>query len=63
MHFPIIKILALLGIFGGLATLAWYVELSREEQQKADRLALQWFGRRFKELEEYQQNKVWHYLN
>ncbi len=58
MPFPIIPILALAGIIGGVSTLAWYASQSREDQEKADRLALQWFGRRFKQLSEYQQQQI-----
>ncbi len=37
--FPIIPLLALLAIFGGGATLVWYDRLSKEEQERADRIA------------------------
>lgn len=56
--FPIIPVLALLGIIGGVSTLAWYSNQSRENQEKADRMALQWFGRRFRQLTENQQEQI-----
>lgn len=58
MPFPIIQVLALIGIAGGISALAWYANQSRETQMKADRLALQWFGKKFKQLSEYQQDKI-----
>lgn len=58
MPFPIIPVLALLGIVGGVSTLAWYSNQSREDQKKADRLALQWFGRKFQQLTAQQQEKI-----
>lgn len=58
MPFPLIPILAIAGIVGGITALAWYTNLSSQEQAKADRLAMQWFGRRFKELAKHQQNEI-----
>ena len=58
MPFPIIPVLALIGIIGGISALVWYSNQSIEEQEKADGLALQWFGRRFKQLAEYQQDQI-----
>lgn len=58
LFIPIIPILAIGAILGGIATLAWYSSLSEAEQKKADKLALQWFGKRFNELAEYQQLKI-----
>ena len=58
MPFPIIPVLALLGIAGGVTTLAWYSNQSRENQSKADRIALQWFGKKFKQLSESQQDQI-----
>lgn len=63
MAFPIIPVLALLGIAGGIAALGWYVNLSQPEQEKADRLALKWFGRRFRDLAEYQQERIRQHLS
>jgi hypothetical protein len=37
--FPLIPVLALFAIVGGGATLVWYDRLSKEEKEKADRLA------------------------
>ena len=56
--FPIITILALLAIGGGVATLSWYSSLSKAEQDRANGMALQMFGKAFKELSEYQQAKI-----
>lgn len=60
--FPIIPLLALLAIGGGVATLAWYSGLSREQQIAADKrmnqLALQWFSKRLNQLNEQQRAKV-----
>jgi len=63
MIFPIIPVLAILGIVGGIATLVWYNDLSHAEQEKADQLALQWFGRRFRDLSEYQQKRIRQHLS
>lgn len=56
--FPIIPFLALLGIVGGVSAMAWYSNLSKEEQIDADRKALAWFGRRFNDLSEAQKAKI-----
>jgi hypothetical protein len=56
--FPLIPILALLGIVGGIATLSWYSTLSAQEKDRANRVAMNWFGKRFQELSEYQQEQV-----
>ena len=56
--FPIIPVIALLGIIGGVSTLAWYSNQTRVNQEKADRMALQWFGRRFRQLTENQQEQI-----
>ena len=37
--FPLIPLFALFAIFGGGITLAWYSELSKEDQEAADRIA------------------------
>jgi hypothetical protein len=37
--FPLIRLLALIAILGGGVTLAWYNQLTREQQQEADRIA------------------------
>ncbi len=37
--FPLIPLFALAAMFGGGATLAWYVDLSPKEQEDADRIA------------------------
>jgi hypothetical protein len=37
--FPLIPLLAIFAIVGGGATLVWYDRLSKEEKQKADRIA------------------------
>ncbi len=58
MPFPIIPVLALLGIVGGISALAWYSNQSKEDQEKADKIALQWFGRKFKQLTEHQQEQI-----
>ena len=55
---PLIPILALLGIAGGITALAWYSGLSATEQQEADRTAWRWFGQRFKDLSEGQQARI-----
>jgi hypothetical protein len=56
--FPLIPILAILAIVGGVTALAWYSGLSREEQKKADTLAMKWFGKQFQQLAEHQQKKI-----
>ena len=44
LFIPIIPILAIGVIASGVATLVWYAGLSTEEQQRADRQALNHFG-------------------
>ena len=56
--FPLIPLLAIAAIIGGIATLSWYSNLSRAEQIQADRMAMQWFGKRFQQLAEYQQKQI-----
>lgn len=60
--FPIIPVLAILAIIGGVSTLSWYSSLSREQQIAADRrmnqIALQWFRRKYSELSESQKAQV-----
>ena len=52
--FPLIPLFALMAILGGGATLVWYDQLSKEEQQEADRIACNYakeiFGKSMKEL-------------
>ena len=40
--FPLIPLLALAAIFGGGVTLAWYSNLSPEDQESADRIACEY---------------------
>ena len=56
--FPIIPVIAGLAIIGGTGALVWYSNQSKSQRDNANRLALQWFGKRFKELAEHQQKKV-----
>lgn len=56
--FPIIPILAIAAIVGGIATLSWYNSLPREEQKRADSLALKWFGKKFQQLAKHQQERI-----
>ncbi|MCA6437542.1 MAG: hypothetical protein IM600_18380 [Bacteroidetes bacterium] len=58
LFIPFIPLLALLAIGGGIATLIWYSNLSPKQQDEADRLALNAFGKKFKELSEEQQKKI-----
>jgi hypothetical protein len=58
MAFPIIPILAALGVAVGIGTLAWYSDLSQQKRVEADQKALQWFGRRFKDLAKAQQEQI-----
>lgn len=55
---PLIPILAIAAIVGGVATLSWYSQLSSEEQRRANTLAMKWFGRRFQDLAEHQQKQI-----
>lgn len=55
---PIIPILAIAAIFGGIATLSWYSDLSPQERKQADTLAMKWFGKKFQELAEDQQKQI-----
>lgn len=60
--FPIIPLLAIAAIVGGVATLSWYSQLTKEQQYAANKrmnqLALHWFNRRFNELGERQRAQV-----
>jgi hypothetical protein len=58
LFIPFIPLLALLAIGGGIATLIWYSNLTPKQQEEADRLALNAFGKKFKELSEEQQKKI-----
>lgn len=61
--FPLIPILAVAAIVGGIATLSWYSGLSRAEQKRADGLAMKWFGKQFQQLAENQQRKIRERMN
>lgn len=56
--FPLIPILSIVAIVGGIFTLSWYSNLSREEQRRADELAMKWFGKQFRQLADNQQKKI-----
>jgi hypothetical protein len=56
--FPLIPLLAIAAIIGGVATLSWYSSLSSDEQKKADLLAMKWFGKQFQQLAETQQKQI-----
>ena len=58
LFIPFIPLLALLAIGGGIATLIWYGNLTPKQQEEADRLALNAFGKKFKELSEEQQKNI-----
>lgn len=58
LFIPIIPILAIGVIASGIATLVWYAGLSIEEQEKADKQALNYFGKRFKDLSERQKKMI-----
>jgi len=58
LFIPFIPLLAFLAIGGGIATLIWYNNLTPKQQEDADRLALNAFGKKFKELSEEQQKKI-----
>ncbi len=58
LFIPFIPLLALLAIGGGIATLIWYSNLTPKQQEEADRLALNAFGKKFKELSEEQQKNI-----
>lgn len=58
LFIPFIPLLALLAIGGGIATLIWYSNLTPKQQEEADRLAFNAFGKKFKELTEEQQKKI-----
>jgi hypothetical protein len=62
MYFPLIPLFALMAILGGGVTLAWYMELSEEQQEEADRIAgsyaRQLFGKSVKELTKEQAQHV-----
>jgi hypothetical protein len=56
--FPIIPILAIAAIIGGFAALSWYSGLTREQQRRADALAMKWFGKQFRQLAQNQQRRI-----
>jgi hypothetical protein len=60
--FPLIPVLALIGICGGGVTLAWYKSLTQEQQKEADQLSCDYaqklFGKTFKELSQGQADQV-----
>jgi hypothetical protein len=60
--FPLVPLFALFAIVGGGATLAWYSDLSREQQKEADRIAAGYanrlFGKPVKELTRQQAGRV-----
>ncbi len=58
LFIPFIPLLALLAIGGGIATLVWYSKQTPETRREADRRALAYFGKKFKELSEKQQQKI-----
>lgn len=58
LFIPIIPILAIGVIASGIATLIWYTGLSLEGQEKADKQALNYFGKRFKDLSENQKKII-----
>lgn len=58
LFIPIIPIL-LIGIMASCAAaLVWYANLSSEEKELADKEALRLFGRKFKELNEREQDEI-----
>jgi hypothetical protein len=61
--FPLIPILAVAAIIGGVAALSWYSTLSREEQRRANSLAIKWFGKQFQQLAENQQKRIREHMN
>lgn len=60
---PLIPILAVLAMFGGGGTLAWYLALSEERQQEADEIACKHAKRLFdkavKDLSKDQADRVY----
>jgi hypothetical protein len=60
--FPIIRLLAIIAVVGGSGTLIWYQKLSKEEQQAADRIAMnyarQLYGKAVNELTKDQASYV-----
>lgn len=58
LFIPFIPLIACLLIGGGIITLIWYSNLSTSQQEEANRRALRYFGRRFKELTEDQQKRI-----
>jgi hypothetical protein len=61
--FPLIPILAIAAIIGGIATLSWYSKLSKEERIQADSLAMKWFGKQFQQLGEKQRQEIKNLMN
>jgi hypothetical protein len=59
---PLIPVFALLAILGGGVTLVWYDRLSKEERQKADRIASDYarqiFNQSLDDLTEEQAKRV-----
>lgn len=63
MPIPLIPILAVSAIIGGLFTLDWYYSKTNAEREEANRLAIQWFGNRFQDLVESQQYKIQQHMD
>lgn len=55
---PIIPIPAGLFIAGGIGTLIWYYNQPKVTQDRANKLALDWFGKKFEELAESEQKRI-----
>jgi hypothetical protein len=55
---PIIPILAIAAIIGGISVLSWYGGLTKKEQKRADTLAMKWFGKQFQQLAKNQQKRI-----
>jgi hypothetical protein len=62
--FPLIPLIAMIAIVGGGVTLAWYNQLSQEEQEAANRIACdyarQLYNKSLEELTKAQANHVAH---
>lgn len=58
LFIPLIPILAVGLIASAVATLFWYSDLSPEKQEEADKAALKFFGKKFQNLTDSQQEEV-----
>jgi hypothetical protein len=63
LFIPFIPIIAVIAIASGSAALIWYYNQSVEKREKADQIAMKWFGKQFKQLASKEQAKIQNHIN